>query len=273
MPIAEARGMTLRQLLLIALFTVAGGRAWAEESFSDHYDRAVAFAQNDQHSEALKELQAAYGIRQLPKLLYEMARAHHRLGNGKEAVEHYQRFLIADPTPDPAMKADAEAQLVALKRLLPPPIPVQPSFALPPGYAPDMRLAPIRYEWRHHRGMVGWGLALLNTAYAAALFTGISFTVIAGGSGSRNDPAGNIQAAGGTLIIPIAGPFISALVYRHVAWSLPFVLVDGAAQVAGLALTIVGARKKIKVPVLADNFRIAPYGTYDGGGLVVSGKF
>ncbi len=49
--------MTLRQLLLIALLTVAGGRAWAEETFSDHYDRAVAFAQNDQHSEALKELQ------------------------------------------------------------------------------------------------------------------------------------------------------------------------------------------------------------------------
>ena len=57
--------MTLRQLLLIALITVAGGRAWAEETFSDHYDRAVALAQNDQHSEALKELQAAYAIRQL----------------------------------------------------------------------------------------------------------------------------------------------------------------------------------------------------------------
>jgi hypothetical protein len=268
--------MTLRQLLLIALLTVAGGRAWAEETFSDHYDRAVAFAQNDQHSEALKELQAAYAIRQLPKLLYEMARAHHRLGNGKEAVDHYQRFLIADPTPDPAMKADAEAQLVALKRFLPPPTPVQaqPSFALPPGYAPDMRLAPIRYEWRHHRGMVGWGLALLNTAYAAALFTGISFATIGrSGFGNNNDPAGDISAAGGTLIIPVVGPFISALVYRHVAWSLPFVLVDGAAQVAGLALTIVGARKKHKVAVLADNFRVAPYGTGDGGGLVVSGKF
>src|SRR5687767_6134385 len=138
--------MTLRQLLLIALLTVAGGRAWAEETFSDHYDRAVAFAQNDQHTEALKELQAAYAIRQLPQLLYEMARAHHRLGNAKEAAEHYQRFLVADPAPDPAMKADAEAQVAALKRFMPaPPAPVQPSFALPPGFTPDMRLAPVRY--------------------------------------------------------------------------------------------------------------------------------
>jgi hypothetical protein len=264
--------MTLRTLLVMALITVAAGRAAAEESFSDHYDRAVTFAQNDQHDEALKELQAAYRVRQLPKLLYEMARAHHRLGNAKEAVDHYQRYLVADPTPDPAMRADSEAQIAALKRFLPPPA---ASLTLPSGYrldSPDIRLAPVRYEMRAHRGMLGWGISLLSVGYAAAFMGGVSFAVI-GGSSSSRDPAGDIRAAGGTLIIPVAGPFISALTYRHVAWSLPWALIDGSAQVAGLVLTIVGARTKKKVAVLADKFNLAPYGTPDGGGLVVSGKF
>src|SRR5258706_5052314 len=107
--------MSLPRLLLIALFTVAAAPAFAQESFSDHYDRAVALAQNDQHAQALAELQAAYAIRQLPKLLYEMARAHQRLGNGKEALDHYRRYLVADPQPDVDAKADAELQITSLR--------------------------------------------------------------------------------------------------------------------------------------------------------------
>ncbi len=261
--------MTLRTWLIVALFTVAALPARAQDSFSDHYDRAVAFAQNDQHAEALKELQAAYAIRQLPKLLYEIARAQHRLGNAKEAAEHYQRYLVADSNPDPAMRADAEAQIVALRRFMPAPPQADLRYRLD---SPDIKLAPVRYEMRSHRGMLGWGISLLSVGYAAAFMSGVTFAIVGGGS-SSNDPSGNLAAAGGTLIIPVIGPFISSLVFRNAAWSVPWALIDGAAQVTGLALTIVGARTKRKVAVLADRFKIGPYATPDGGGLTVSGKF
>jgi hypothetical protein len=59
-------------------------------------------------------------------------------------------------------------------------------------------------------------------------------------------------------------------------------MVDGAAQIAGLALIIAGARNRHKVPVYGEgkyrpvygqNFQINPYAGGSGGGLTISGKF
>jgi hypothetical protein len=75
------------------------------------------------------------------------------------------------------------------------------------------------------------------------------------------------------LLIPILGPFVSAGVYRDAAWSLPWAFVDGATQVAGLAMLIAGVKDRHKVPVLVAGVKIAPYASPAGGGLVASGRF
>jgi hypothetical protein len=77
------------------------------------------------------------------------------------------------------------------------------------------------------------------------------------------------------LLIPIAGPFISGLMMPSVYWTVPWILVDGAAQVAGLAMAIVGATHKKRVAVIGmdDRLRITPYATADGGGISAIGRF
>jgi hypothetical protein len=126
---------------------------------------------------------------------------------------------------------------------------------------------------RPNRGMMSAGLTLLLTSYAAAFFSGVTFAVLGNGP-YNNNSSGSLAAGGGVLIIPIVGPFVSGMVFRELAWALPWALVDGAIQVTGLALTIAGAKQKKKVAVLAsDRVRLSPWASSDGGGFTLSGRF
>jgi tetratricopeptide (TPR) repeat protein len=258
----------IRWLVAIALFIAAPARA--QDAFSDHYQRGEALAANEQYVEAARELEAAFAIRQPPRLLYELAQVYRKLGNAPRALDYYRRFLIAEPQIGPEARQEMQQEMVRLQQLAPPPAPPpQPAGTLQ--LPPDIRLAPVRIELRSHRGLIAGGSSLLATSYAAALIAGSMFAALASPYDSSTN--GNLQAAGGTLLIPVLGPFIGALVFRTPYWSLPWVLVDGAAQVAGLAMIIVGARKKHKVPVFVDNTMVMPFATASGGGLVASGRF
>jgi hypothetical protein len=203
-----------------------------------------------------------------PKLLLELGRVERKLGHCKEALSYYQRYLVADPQLDDATR------LVVLKEIAE----LQPLVAR--DEAPRLNLEPPRtismhYETHHDRGLIAGGVTLLGTAYAGAFITG-SIILDENDRNSMNgytssNPTPN-SAAAGTLLIPVLGPIVSAFCYLHPSWSLPWLMVDGAAQVGGLAMIIVGARIKRKVPVL-DRLNFAPYGTADGGGMRISGKF
>ena len=51
-----------------------------------------------------------------------------------------------------------------------------------------------------------------------------------------------VGAVGGTLLVPIAGPFVSGVLSASYQWAAPWILIDGAAQIAGLAMLVSGAR-------------------------------
>jgi hypothetical protein len=262
-----------RLSIVLALFALLGAAtARAQDPFADHYERASALYAGEAYADALKEYEAAYALRQPTRLLFDLARTHRKLGNARNALAYYQKFLAAEPEPEPAMRAEADAACAQLAQLVPPP-PAQvpaPALTLPPGYV----LQPVKLELRHDRGLIGGGIGLLTAGYAAALITGSIFASFGNnGSGYSSDSKGDLAAAGGTLIIPVAGPLISAFLYRDVVWSVPWALIDGGAQVAGLAMIIAGARVTKKVPVFSDRLRLAPYATNGGGGLLASGRF
>ena len=257
--------------VLAVLVSLAGARtAFAQDPFADHYERATALYGGEAYVESLKEYDAAYALRQPTRLLFDLARVHRKLGHAKEALGYYRRFLTADSEPEPAMRAEAESALAMLGPLVPPPslAPIlQPQPQLPPGYV----LRPVRLELRHDRGLIGGGIALLTAGYAAALISGSIFASFTSNDSSSSN--GDLAAAGGTLLIPIAGPLISALLYREIYWSVPWALLDGGAQIAGLALIIAGARITKQVPVFSDRFRLSPFASATGGGLSATGRF
>ena len=101
--------------LTVVLLCGAARQARADE-YQDHADRAAILTEHDRYKEALAELEAASALRQSPAFVFEMARAHERLGDARAALDGYERFLAgADVGADPAKRAEAEAAVARLR--------------------------------------------------------------------------------------------------------------------------------------------------------------
>ena len=252
------------------------------DPFMVHLQNARAQFERDQYQSALSEYQAAYALRQHPLLLLEMARTHQRLGNQREAVTLYRRYLTASDDPRDVHRAEAERAVERLQMLLP-----EGTTAPRPALSPTAEL-PYRVITRpHHRGMVAAGWTLFSIGYAAAFGTGIGMGIAWNSTNcypnSYYCTSYPSSAAGWTLLIPIAGPLISGIiapVTSHsssyaLAWTLPWLLADLPFQVIGLALLWKGYKtpQKLIVPSFVQNVQIKPYSHQTGAGLTMTGSF
>src|SRR5581483_3869749 len=137
----------------------------------------------------------------------------------------------------------------------------------------------VRYEMHADRSMIAGGAALLATSYLAASISASIFVGLNGSDGPCNAGSGtnntclNYQTAGGVLFIPLLGPFISAGGAGNASWSVPWAMVDGMAQIAGLAMIIAGVRNKHKVPVYGDRINLAPTASATSAGVSLTGRF
>jgi tetratricopeptide (TPR) repeat protein len=110
---------SVRALLVAAVMVVAatGGRAHAE-SAEAQVERLAAEAVNAykvaDYNRAVELLTRAYEIRQVPALLYNMAKAYDKLGDIDRACEVYRRYADSADA-DPRLKAKADARLVVLE--------------------------------------------------------------------------------------------------------------------------------------------------------------
>lgn len=95
-------------------------------------------------------------------------------------------------------------------------------------------------------GGVLWGASYVPAVVVGSLILIGSNSVTFSSSSTKS----LIQGAGGTLLIPIAGPFLSGGLSLSLEWAAPWILLDAAAQIAGLAMLVAGARS---VPVTDDN--------------------
>jgi hypothetical protein len=266
----------LRRVAVAALCGAAlagGGEARADE-LQDSVDRATTLAMSERYKEALAELQAAYAVRQSPRLLYMMAKMQQRLGDAAAALASYERFLAADTEGDPRYLADADAQVARLRQVLGrPQLPLRPGG--PAGPAPGAGPAEASPEGVHFKmkpsaGLIAGGAVLFGAAFVGAVVTGAIFlepgSGMCGGSnnllvfnGSASSCSiGNSQVAAGTLLIPVTGPFVAAFAYRDPVWSINWALVDGVAQVGGLTMMIYAATHPNKVPVIGESFLVLP---------------
>ena len=275
-----------------------------DAEFEQHLTRAAELTRTERYAEALGAWDAAYKLRQRPGLLLEIARTHRRLGNAQEASKAYRRYLAAEPSPPADARTEAEQALAQLDRLLNPGAAGTAAGAsgahapLPPNtvYGKIERdgfvgVLPMRLELRPDRRLFAAGWTLLSLGYTAAFISGMTYGIIGSSSNSSRYDSG-FQASAWTLLVPVLGPFISGILAPSMSaapdrqaagltWSLPWMLVDGAVQVAGLALTIASYRHKRLVPVLAPlrgggdrpQLSLRPYAGPFGGGLTMGGTF
>jgi tetratricopeptide (TPR) repeat protein len=103
--------------MVMAVALPAGARAETPEA---QVERLAAEAVNAyrgaDYNRAVELLNKAYEIRQVPALLYNLAKAYDKLGDLDHAADAYRRY-VASLDPDPKLKAKAEARLTVIDEL------------------------------------------------------------------------------------------------------------------------------------------------------------
>ncbi len=137
--------------LLVVATMILGARVAAADPRAEahqHVERATALHKEGRFADALVELDAAYALDPQPQLQFAMGQLHARLGECREAIAAYDRFLATHPARGPAaMATEAMAACKpaapAIVEHLPTPTTV---IALPPVPA-----APVRVTVVHTR--------------------------------------------------------------------------------------------------------------------------
>ena len=280
----------LAQVLCAAVLTgLVAAPARAAETAADspaaaHLQRANQLVGQEQLDAACAELEAAYASSRDPLLWLRIGRLRLRLKQLEAAQAAMQRFLDESPAPHPALKAEAQRALHELsqKKLLPSPAPPPP----PPPAAHtegtmslyhDLRLLPIEFRPQRDKRLLKIGAGLLASGYLAAVAVSLGFAT------ALDQPDAPSAAADYTLLIPVVGPLVSAIVAPVTndrgnarplisSWSLPWTLTSGLVQVAGFAVLLRGAIAR-RVPVLVTKLQLLPYAAPSGGGLWAGGTF
>ena len=97
-----------RALLLLALLHAPVARAAPRDLFHQHYDRGVAAYKARDYARAITAFQAAYELRQLPRLLFNLAQAERQQGDAAAAADRH-----AVQRHDPAPGAGGQGDLAA----------------------------------------------------------------------------------------------------------------------------------------------------------------
>ena len=98
----------LRLVLLVSLALSGSARlARAQEAApttearrreaSEHVQRGDAFKESADYAAAAREYQKAYALVPHPVLIFNLAQVHRLAGDRERAIEHYERYLAADP--------------------------------------------------------------------------------------------------------------------------------------------------------------------------------
>ncbi len=109
----------MRVLMLMIL--VCGATTWAgsaeveatddaclrDSECLSHYQSARQLSKSGQSQAALEQYLLAYKRQPVPRLLYSIARLQHRLGQSREALSSYQRFLATAPPSDAELRGKA----------------------------------------------------------------------------------------------------------------------------------------------------------------------
>lgn len=93
-------------------------RAASADDFSDHYNRGMKLYEDKSYDEAVTELQKAYEIRQLPRLLLNIGTVFRKMGKAREALSYYELYLKAEPNPPRKIRKELDEFIPATRALL-----------------------------------------------------------------------------------------------------------------------------------------------------------
>ena len=232
-----------------------------------------------QYEAALREYKAAYAKRQNPELLFYLGRTERKLGQARAALDYFDRFLVTEPVPPSTRGLEAQREAAVLRGQIAARAAasggagsLSAGMSLPEG----VTLIPVRKERRRNTGLVTAGAVTLGLNYAAA-FIGGAFLAATGRNRSFTSGRDE-QTAGGLLLIPVLGPFVTGIALREVYWAAPWAAVDGLAQLCGLIMLVSGARDVHDVMVPAAVFEsrlmlMPTFGPHGTGGVSLSGVF
>jgi tetratricopeptide (TPR) repeat protein len=129
--------------LFCVLLLNLGNVQAAGDSFEHEYAAAMSLYEAGKYDDALRAFEAAYQVKQLPGLLFNMAQAHRKLGHAKEALSAYQRYLAASPSLDPSLRSKVESYISQMQALLgtTPQVPT-PEVEVEPPPAPLRTMSP-----------------------------------------------------------------------------------------------------------------------------------
>ena len=98
------------------------GLAVARADLADHhYKRALAFYESKDYPRAIREFQAAYKVRQLPRILLNIGQVYRKLGMASTALKFYEHYLRVDLQPKPEIKAEVDRYIAQTRAMLDPP--------------------------------------------------------------------------------------------------------------------------------------------------------
>ncbi len=114
----------LPRMLLMALLlgSVVPQSAYAKGDLAEqHYSRGLAFYDSKDYPSAIREFQAAYKIRQLPRILLNIGQVYRKLGMASTALKFYEHYLRVDPKAKPEIKAEVDRYIAMTRAMLDPP--------------------------------------------------------------------------------------------------------------------------------------------------------
>jgi len=209
-------------------------------SYREHINDAKVLEEVGQLADALSHYEQAYARNPQPSVLYRMASLHDQLKHSHQALALYRRYLAQNPNLPDERQAEVATNIARLT------LAVQDSSSETASRrqtdTPGATAGSLRSP-----GMLAAGISIWGTSYLAAAVVGS--LLLAGSTSSqiqRQYSAASIsqvQAASGVLLIPVAGPFVSAGLLPSLEWTLPWLFVGGGTQLLGMILTIAGARR------------------------------
>jgi hypothetical protein len=127
----------------------------------------------------------------------------------------------------------------------------------------------MRPQWKLVKG----GASQLGSSYVSTAVTGAITASVACSRNSQSPTCTGLYP----LYIPLVGTFIQVASVTgspgQVAARRAFLIIDGASQLSGLALLIVGLTVKKPVPIYTERLQLLPYAGQTGVGLVATGSF
>jgi tetratricopeptide (TPR) repeat protein len=250
----------VRLLCLFVALALVGGpvRARADaalDSARAHLFAGIAYYDEARYDDAAREMEAAYRLKPLPALLYNLAQCYERLGRAADAAETYRRYLSASPRAEDRVVVETRIRnLEERAETAPPEKVVMKTIVVYRERPPPGRAA----RWAGG-GVAALGLAALGAGIATAVLAGRAADDLA----AQADPANPMPFEGVARDAQNRGETLA--VVAGVSFGLALLAAGGS-----LGLFLIGK----KIDREADKaVLLAPLVGPRGGGLVLGGRF